>query len=155
MIRPFNTFGPRQSARAVIPTVVAQALSGKDRIQMGSLDPVRDLNYVRDTVKGFLAVMNSDEAVGKVTNIGRGEGVSIGDLAQTILEICDSSAKIETDPERVRPGKSEVFELICDSGRANKLFGWKPDYSLRRGLEKTVEWIRGNLNKFKSDVYNI
>lgn len=155
VIRPFNTFGPRQSARAVIPTVISQVLSGADVIRLGDLEPVRDLNFVKDTVKGFMAVMDSDETIGKVTNIGRGEGITIGDLAKMILEICNSSAIIETDPDRVRPGKSEVFKLICDRGRANELLGWKPVYALRQGLKETVDWISENLSRYKSDIYNV
>jgi nucleoside-diphosphate-sugar epimerase len=155
IIRPFNTFGPRQSARAVIPTIITQALSDAETIRLGSLSPVRDLNYVKDTVEGFLAVAASEKTIGKVTNVGRGEGISIGDLAQKIVSICGSSAGIETDSQRVRPEKSEVFELVCDNNRAQDLLGWQPRYTLDEGLEETVEWIRSRLHHYKSGIYNV
>lgn len=155
IVRPFNTFGPRQSARAVVPTIITQALSGARRVLLGSLEPVRDLTYVKDTVEGFLAAAASDGAVGKVTNIGRGEGITIGDLARMILELCGSSALIEKDPQRIRPEKSEVFELICDNTMARERLGWEPRYSLQQGLEETIEWIKKNLTTYKSDLYNI
>ncbi len=155
IIRPFNTFGPRQSARAVIPTIITQVLSGDGVIRLGSLEPVRDLTYVKDMVEGFLSIAESDEAVGRVTNIGRGEGISIVDLARMILELCDSSAHIETDPQRVRPEKSEVFELICDNSQARQRLGWQPRYSLSQGIEETVDWFKKNLHRYKSLIYNL
>ncbi len=155
IIRPFNTFGPRQSARAVIPTIISQALSGAEIIRLGALSPVRDLNYVKDTVHGFMAVANSDEALGQVINVGRGEGVTIGALAQLILDICGSKATIEVEKNRLRPEKSEVMELICDNSRARALLGWQPEYSLRQGLEETVAWMKEYLHKYKSDIYNL
>jgi len=155
IVRPFNTFGPRQSARAVIPTIITQALSGAEVIRLGSLSPVRDLNYVKDTVAGFLAVASSDKTIGQVTNIGRGEGISIGGLAQLILDICGCSAVIENDPQRIRPEKSEVFRLVCDNNRAQKWCGWGPRYSLEEGLTETVAWVRNNLKNFKSSIYNL
>jgi NAD dependent epimerase/dehydratase len=154
-IRPFNTFGPRQSARAVIPTIISQALEGAEKIHLGSLTPVRDLNYVKDTVAGFIAAANAETVVGKIINCGRGEGVTIGELARMILEICESKATIVTDNERVRPEKSEVMELICDNSLARELMGWEPKYSLQEGLEETVAWMRENLDRYKTDVYNI
>jgi NAD dependent epimerase/dehydratase len=153
-IRPFNTFGPRQSARAIIPTLVVQALSGANVISLGSLDPVRDFNYVKDTVRGFIAVAASDRAIGRVTNIGRGEGVSIAELAKMVLDICGCSARTELDRERVRPPKSEVFELICDNRQAQEILDWRPQYSLRQGLEETVAWMQANLRHYKSGLYN-
>ncbi|MEN8215379.1 MAG: SDR family NAD(P)-dependent oxidoreductase [Pseudomonadota bacterium] len=155
IIRPFNTFGPRQSARAVIPTIISQALSGAEIIRLGALSPVRDLNYVKDTVHGFMAVANSEEALGQVINVGRGEGVTIGALAQLILDICGSKATIEVEKNRLRPEKSEVMELICDNSRARALLGWQPEYSLRQGLEETVAWMKEYLHKYKSDIYNM
>jgi NAD dependent epimerase/dehydratase len=154
-LRPFNTFGPRQSTRAVIPTIITQALSGAETIQLGSLSPVRDLNYVKDTVAGFIAAANAENVVGKTINCGRGEGVSIGELAQMILEICGSKATIETDSERVRPEKSEVMELICNNTLARELMGWEPKYSLQEGLEETVAWMRDNLDRYKTNIYNV
>jgi len=154
-IRPFNTFGPRQSARAVVPTIIAQALSGAKVIRLGSLEPVRDLTYVKDTVLGFLAGAERKEAIGQVINIGNGEGASIGTLAQLALEICGSGADIAVDNCRVRPEKSEVMELICDNSKAREVLHWVPRYSLREGLEKTVEWIGHNLSNYKPEIYNI
>ncbi|NNM83318.1 MAG: SDR family NAD(P)-dependent oxidoreductase [Burkholderiales bacterium] len=154
-IRPFNTFGPRQSARAVIPTIISQALSGATTIRLGSLDPVRDLNYVKDTVRGFMAVAAADSAVGQVTNVGRGSGVTIGELAEMLVKLCGSSAKIECDDRRVRPEKSEVMELICDNSRARDLLGWAPRFSLEEGLAETVDWMKGNLHKYKPNIYNV
>jgi NAD dependent epimerase/dehydratase len=155
IIRPFNTFGPRQSARAVVPTIITQALSGAGVIRLGSLSPIRDLNYVKDTVAGFLAVAQSDKAIGKVTNIGRGEGISIGDLARKILSLCGPDARIETDSQRVRPDKSEVFELVCDDSLARELLGWQPRHTLDEGLGETVEWVRTCLRYYKAGIYNI
>jgi len=154
-IRPFNTFGPRQSARAVIPTIITQALTGAETIRLGALHPIRDLNFVADTVSGFLAVARTDAAVGTVTNIGRGEGISVGDLARLILELCGSEARIESEEERLRPDRSEVQQLVCGNQKARELLGWSPRYSLRQGLEMTVEWMRDNLERYKPDLYNL
>ncbi len=154
-LRPFNTFGPRQSARAVIPTIISQALSGAEQIRLGSLSPVRDLNFVKDTVAGFIAVAESDKSVGKTINCGRGSGITIGELAHTILEICGSEAKIVSEEQRVRPENSEVMELICDATLVEKLIGWMPEYSLREGLEITIEWVEKNLDKYKPNLYNV
>ncbi len=154
-IRPFNTFGPRQSARAVIPTIISQALSGADNIQLGALHPVRDLNYVKDTVAGFLAAARAPQTVGTVTNIGRGEGISIGDLAKAILDICGSEARIVSQADRERPERSEIQRLICDNRKALEAMNWSPRYELRQGLEKTVEWMRINLDRYKPELYNV
>ena len=153
-IRPFNTFGPRQSARAVIPTLITQALSGAQVISLGSMSPVRDFNYVKDTVRGFMAIAASDKTVGRVTNIGRGHGISISELAELILKLCDSSATIEVDLNRIRPETSEVFELVCDNSEARRILGWEPQYTVRDGLEATITWLRENLYRYKSDRYN-
>ena len=154
---PFNTFGPRQSARAVIPTIISQALSGAEKIHLGFLTPVRDLNYVKDIVAAFIAAASAENVVGKTINCGCGAGVSIGELARMILEICESKATIETDTERVRPENSEVMELICDNTLARELMGWEPKYSLQEGLAETVAWMRDNLDRYKdkANVYNI
>ena len=119
------------------------------------MTPVRDLNYVKDTVAGFLAVARAQGAVGAVTNIGRGEGISIGDLAAQILELCGSSARIESTEERLRPDRSEVRRLVCDNRKARQSLGWSTQYSLRQGLEETVEWTRANLARYKPDLYNL
>jgi NAD dependent epimerase/dehydratase len=154
-IRPFNTFGPRQSARAVIPTLIMQALSGAEVISLGSLSPIRDFNYVKDTVRGFMAVAASDQTIGKVTNIGRGEGISISEVAGLIIELCGTTAKIEIDQDRIRPETSEVFELVCGNSEARRMFGWESSYSVRQGLEETISWLRDNLHYYKLDRYNV
>lgn len=153
-IRPFNTFGPRQSARAVIPTIITQALAGAQEIRLGALTPVRDMNYVKDTVRGFMAAATADAAIGRVTNVGTGDGISIGELAQLILDICNSSAKLSCESERIRPDKSEVMRLICDNTLARTTLGWQPQYSMRQGLEETIKWMQDNLHRYKSNIYN-
>jgi NAD dependent epimerase/dehydratase len=154
-IRPFNTFGPRQSARAIIPTIITQALSGAKLISLGSLNPVRDFTYIDDMVRGFMAIANSNDSVGEVTNVGRGEGISVGDLAKLILDLCNSSADIVFDVRRERPEKSEVLQLVCDNTRAREVLGWQPKYSLRAGLERTIDWIGSNLEYYKWEIYNL
>lgn len=141
-VRPFNTFGPRQSARAVIPTIVAQALT-QPAVSLGSLFPIRDLNYVKDTVEGFLSVAASEDAVGKVLNLGTGQGVSVGNLAKHILALMRVEKPIRQDEARVRPENSEVVSLICNSEEAHRT-GWKPRFSLDEGLEQTIEFIKQN-----------
>jgi len=160
-IRPFNTYGPRQSARAVIPTVITQIASGKKEIKLGSLHPTRDFNYVEDTVRGFIDVMESKNSIGEVVNIGSNYEISIEDTVKLIAEIMNSTIKIVTDSSRLRPEKSEVERLWADNQKAKRLLGWAPDYAgkdgLRRGLEKTVEWFTNpdNLKNYKADFYNI
>jgi NAD dependent epimerase/dehydratase len=153
-IRPFNTYGPRQSARAVIPTIAAQVLAGRDEIRLGNLRPVRDLTFVADTARGFLAVGGADDCVGKVTNIGSGKGISVGELAGLIAEIAGRpDVRIVTDPSRIRPQTSEVFELVADRTTAKKRCGWEPEVSLRDGLAQVVEYVRSNLGRFDVDRY--
>ena len=154
IIRPFNTYGPRQSSRAIIPTIVTQALTG-GVIRLGNLAPTRDFNYVADTVEGFISVAACPEAIGKVTNIGSGKEVSIGDLANTILNIMGKTASIAPDDERVRPDSSEVKRLLADNSRAQNMLGWSPQYSLESGLTQTIEWIQGNLERYRLGVYAI
>ena len=154
-VRPFNTFGPRQSARAVIPTVASQALAGFPQIRLGSLTPVRDLTYVDDTARGFLAAARTDEAVGRVINLGRGTGISIGDLAAKILELCGSDAKIACDESRVRPDRSEVMELVCNNDLARQLLGWQPEVSLEEGLNRVIAFIRDHQELYKPELYNV
>ncbi|WP_321419207.1 SDR family NAD(P)-dependent oxidoreductase [uncultured Methanomethylovorans sp.] len=152
-IRPFNTFGPRQSARAVIPTIISQALV-KDEIHVGSLDPVRDMTFVKDTVNGFIAVATSERSVGEVINVGTGKGHTIGDILSTILKIVDKeNMKVTTDVQRVRPVKSEVMELICDNSKAKKLVDWEPQYTLEEGLRLTVDWFKGHNNLYDTKGY--
>jgi NAD dependent epimerase/dehydratase len=153
-IRPFNTYGPRQSARAVIPTIISQALHG-ELIRLGSLSPVRDLNYVSDTVEGFIKVAESPRAVGEVINIGSGKSVSIGELAGKIVDLLGGNKRIVTEDERVRPEASEVLELLCDHRKARELIGWEPRVSLEEGLAGTIKFIRENLSRYKPDIYNV
>jgi NAD dependent epimerase/dehydratase len=153
-IRPFNTYGPRQSARAVIPTIAAQVVSGRDRIVLGDLRPVRDLTYVEDTARGFLAVASADECLGSVTNIGSGKGITIGDLARLIAEVAGRpDLPIVEDTRRLRPAKSEVYELIADATLARKRTGWEPRVDLREGLARVVEYVRANLDRYDVDRY--
>lgn len=153
-IRPFNSFGPRQSARAVIPTIISQALSGRKELKLGSLDPVRDLTFVKDTVAGFLAVADSDACLGEVTNVGVGKGIAIGELAKKILAIVGrEDLPIVTDDARVRPEKSEVMELICDASKARERCAWTPRRTLDEGLRETVEFVRANLALYRPEVY--
>lgn len=155
IIRPFNTFGPRQSARAVIPTIISQALSG-EKIQLGSLKPVRDLTYVKDTVNGFVKVAESDNSTGQIINIGNGKGITIGELAKKILDLMDCSRSVIcADEGRIRPEKSEVMQLICDNSKAKKLLAWSPHYSLDEGLKETITWITRNRHIYKSENYNL
>lgn len=153
-IRPFNTYGPRQSARAVIPTIISQAIS-RDRVELGSLSPIRDLTFVSDTVEGFIRIAETPETIGEVVNIGNGYGATVGEVAERILKLLDAQIPILTSEERVRPERSEVLELICDNSKASALTGWKPCVSLERGLAETIEWVRANRDAYKSDVYNV
>lgn len=161
IIRPFNTYGPRQSARAVIPTIIGQLASGKTTIKLGAISPTRDFNYVKDTVNGFISVMNSDVSNGEVINIGSNYEVSIGETAEMIAGIMNVNLMIETDEQRLRPDKSEVERLWADNQKAKELLGWAPDYGgkegFRRGLEETIVWFTNpqNLASYKTDVYNI
>lgn len=154
-VRPFNTFGPRQSSRAFIPTVISQALT-REKITIGSLEPIRDLTFVKDTAEGFIEVGQSDNVLGQVVNLGVGSGHSVGDVTNTILKIMDKEdMPIEQDPKRIRPDKSEVMRLISDNSKATKLCGWQPKYSLEEGLAETVEWIKRNLDRYKPEIYTV
>lgn len=161
IIRPFNTYGPRQSARAVIPTIITQIASGKRTIKLGSLHPTRDFNYVNDTVNGFISVLESDKSVGEVINIGSNYEVSIGETVELIAELMGASIEIETDDVRLRPEKSEVERLWAENKKAKELLGWEPQYGgkdgFKRGLAETIEWFTNpeNLKQYKADVYNI
>jgi NAD dependent epimerase/dehydratase len=160
-IRPFNTYGPRQSARAVIPTIIAQLASGASRVQLGALSPTRDFNYVRDTVRGFVAVAQCDAAVGQVVNVGSNYEISIGDTARLIADVMGRDVEIESDERRLRPAASEVERLWANNARVQALTGWSPEYAgregLRRGLGETVEWFGdpANLRRYRADLYNI
>jgi NAD dependent epimerase/dehydratase len=160
-IRPFNTYGPRQSARAVIPTIITQIANGKRKLKLGSLHPTRDFNYVKDTVHGFIAVAQSDKAVGEVINIGSNYEISIGDTVRLIAEVMGADIEIETEQARLRPDKSEVERLWADNTKAKGLLGWSPLYGgkdgFKRGLEDTVTWFcdAKNLQNYKAGSYNI
>jgi NAD dependent epimerase/dehydratase len=153
-IRPFNTYGPRQSARAVIPTIISQALT-QEKIQLGSLEPVRDLTYVEDTVEGFIKIAETDEAIGDVINVGSGKGISIGELAETVLAVMHLKKPVTVDQARIRPVKSEVFTLLANNAKAAATVGWTPRHSLQQGLAKTIEFVSGNLDLYKSDSYAV
>jgi NAD dependent epimerase/dehydratase len=156
-LRPFNTYGPRQSARAVIPTVITQLAAGKRKIKLGALTPTRDFNYVQDTVRGFIAVAESDNTVGEVVNCGSNFEISIGDTVKLIAEIMGVEVEIETDDVRLRPEKSEVERLWCDNAKLARLTGFKPQTPLRVGLTQTIEWFVDpvNLQRYKADIYNV
>lgn len=155
VIRPFNTYGPRQSARAVIPTIISQILSGKREIRLGSLTPTRDFNYVKDTVEAFISVAESDKTIGQVVNVGSNHEISIGDLANKIIEIIGEDVNIICDEERFRPEKSEVNRLWADNKKIKELTGWQPKYTLDEGLKETIDWIKNNMKYFKTDIYNV
>lgn len=153
--RPFNTYGPRQSARAVIPAAIAQLAAGHPSVRLGSLDPVRDFNFVSDTVAGFLAVAASRRAVGEVVNLGSGKGVTIGKTVSLIQKIMGLRVPVVADKARVRPQKSEVFKLICDNRKARRLAGWRPRVGLEAGLSETVSFVRERLADYKPGAYNL
>lgn len=155
--RPFNTYGPRQSARAVIPTIISQMLAGKKQIKIGDIKPTRDFNYVGDTVNGMYLITNSSESIGETINIGSGFEISIEDTFQLIKKITGSQAKLLFDNERVRPEKSEVNRLWCDNSKISKLTSFKPEYTFEAGLRKTIEWFSNpeNLKRYKVEIYNV
>ena len=161
IIRPFNTYGPRQSARAVIPTVITQIENNKGEIKLGVLKPTRDFNYVEDVVSGFVAALESDQSIGEVVNLGSNFEISIGDTVNTIADLMGTEIEILTDHQRLRPDKSEVERLWADNTKAKQLLKWQPKYEgitgFRKGLEKTVEWFidQSNLKTYKSDKYNV
>jgi dTDP-glucose 4,6-dehydratase len=151
-VRPFNTFGPRQSARAVIPAVVTQCLTG-GKVRLGNLTPTRDLNFVSNTVDGFLCAASEPAAVGRTINLGTGREISIGDLVQLIARQMGVSIEIESEEKRIRPGKSEVERLLASNALAVELLKWQPKVSLEEGLSRTIEWIKANLDKYRPDAY--
>ncbi len=159
--RPFNTFGPRQSARAVIPTVITQIANGERRLELGALHPTRDFNYIKDTVKGFIAMAESDAVLGEEVNLGSNDEISIGDTVQLIAEAMNAEVEITTDEQRLRPDNSEVERLWADNSKARELLGWRPEYGgregFRRALAETAEWFTdpANLARYKHGIYNI
>ncbi|RLV01565.1 NAD-dependent dehydratase [Streptomyces griseocarneus] len=155
VVRPFNTYGPRQSARAVIPTILAQLHSGAEEIRLGSTTPTRDFTYVTDTAEGFLAVAECDRALGQVVNLGTGREISIGDLAESLIRASGRTARVVIDETRLRPAGSEVERLLSDNSRAREWAGWTPKVSLTEGLARTSDWVRDNLRCFAPDRYQV
>jgi len=161
IVRPFNTYGPRQSARAVIPTIISQIANGMKKIKLGAISPTRDFNYIQDTVDGFIAALNSTGGVGEAINLGSNFEISIGETVQLIAEVMNVDIEVISDEARIRPENSEVERLWADNSKAGKILGWRPKYSgregFKRGLKETVEWFSfsNNLLKYKSDIYNI
>jgi len=157
IVRPFNTYGPRQSARAVIPTIIKQLLNGAEQIKLGSLSPTRDFLYVKDTARGFKSIAQSDNTIGEEINLATGNEISIGDLALKIIQQINPEALIQTDKQRLRPEKSEVNRLLGDNKKIRELTGWEPEYSLNDGLKQTIEWfrVRENLKLYKPHKYNV
>ena len=161
IVRPFNTYGPRQSARAVIPTVITQIANGKSKISLGSITPTRDFNFVKDTVSGFISALNSKNGLGEVINLGNNSEISIGDTANLIAELMGRKIEVNIESDRVRPKNSEVERLWADNSKAKNLFGWAPEYAgiagLKSGLIETINWFTSpvNLKRYKSDIYNL
>ena len=155
--RPFNTYGPRQSARAIIPTVITQIASGKKEIKLGDTSPTRDFNYVEDCCRGFIMLAESDKTIGEIINIGSNSEISIAETVKLIKELMSSDVTLIDDEQRKRPKKSEVFRLWCDNQKINKLVGYKPQVNIKDGLKKTIDWIikPENLKMYKSEIYNV
>ena len=161
IVRPFNTYGPRQSSRAIIPTVITQIASGNHEINLGSITPTRDFNYVKDIAQGFSAALSSPNGLGEVVNLGSNSEISIGDTVRIIAELMNKKVVVSTDNERVRPKNSEVERLVADNSKAKKLFDWEPKYvgaeGFNKGLTETIEWFAKpeNIKQYKSDIYNL
>ena len=155
IVRPFNTYGPRQSARAVLPTIITQLLSGKKEIRLGALTPTRDFNYVKDTVNGFIAIAGAQNTVGEEINIATQTEISIGDAAREIIRLINPGAGIVCDEQRLRPEKSEVNRLLGSNEKIRELTRWRPRYTFSQGIAETIEWMKENLDRYKADIYNI
>ncbi|MBR3770884.1 MAG: NAD-dependent 4,6-dehydratase LegB [Clostridium sp.] len=155
IVRPFNTYGPRQSARAVIPTIILQLLAGKSEIQLGSLTPTRDFNYVKDTANGFIAMYESDKTIGQEINIATQREISIGQLAEELIRQIKPDARIVCDEQRLRPEKSEVNRLLGSNQKILQLTNWKPQFTFEEGLAETIEFLKHNMDKYKIDIYNL
>ena len=153
--RPFNTYGPRQSARAVIPTILCQLYAGAEQLKLGALHPTRDLNFVHDTVSGFLALAQADDAIGRVVNIGSGKEISVSDLVKILIKITDKEAEVVQDQQRLRPDKSEVDRLLCDTSLLKVITDWESAYTLEQGLTLTADWVKSHPEHFKPDSYSI
>lgn len=155
IVRPFNTYGPRQSARAVIPTIITQLLSGMTKIKLGSLTPSRDFNYVKDTAKGFIAIYESDQTIGEEINVATQQEITIGQLAEELIRQMNLSAEIICEEQRLRPEKSEVNRLLGCNEKIMRLTDWRPQYTFEQGLAETIAFLRDNLDKYKTDIYNL
>lgn len=155
IVRPFNTYGPRQSARAVIPTIITQLLSGKEEIELGSLTPTRDFNYVKDTANGFVEIAKSIRTIGEEINIATQQELSIGQVAKELIRQINPNAKIVCDQQRLRPEKSEVNRLLGSNEKIKSLTDWKPNYTFEEGISETIEFFKKNMDRYKSDIYNI
>ncbi len=155
IVRPFNTYGPRQSARAVIPTIITQLLGGKEEIMLGSLTPTRDFNYVKDTARGFIEIYRSDKTIGEEINIATQKEISIGELAEELIRQINPNARIVCDKQRLRPEKSEVNRLLGSNEKIHRLTDWRAEVSLQQGVAETIAFLRDNLDRYKVDIYNI
>lgn len=155
IVRPFNTYGPRQSARAVIPTIITQLLAGKTEIKLGALSPTRDFNYVKDTANGFIKMYESDKTIGEEINIATQQEISIGELAEELIRQINPAAQIICDEERLRPSKSEVNRLLGSNEKILRLTDWQPQYTFEQGLAETIAFLKDNMDKYKVDIYNI
>lgn len=155
IVRPFNTFGPRQSARAIIPTIATQILAGNEKINVGNLSPTRDLTFVKDTCKGFIEIFKSDKLFGEVTNIGMDTEISIKELLELIIKIIGKNVEIEEESERIRPINSEVERLWCNNKKIKEETNWLPDYTIETGLKETISWLEENRQYYKTDIYNV
>jgi dTDP-glucose 4,6-dehydratase len=157
IVRPFNTYGPRQSARAVIPTIITQLLTGATEIKLGSIHPTRDFNFVKDIVNGFIAIAETQSTIGEEINIASQQEISIGQLAREIIDQINPKAIITSEDIRMRPEKSEVERLLGSNEKIRRLTGWQPEYTLKQGIQDTIEWFRDeeNLRRYKWDIYNV
>ena len=155
IVRPFNTYGPRQSARAIIPVIITQILTGEKRLKIGNLKPTRDLTFIKDTCKGFFEIYKSGKLSGEIINIGSNQEISVEDLIFMIAEIMRKEVEIESEEVRIRPISSEVEKLRCNNTKLLNNTGWKPEYDLKSGLAETIKWFRNNINNYKADIYNI
>jgi NAD dependent epimerase/dehydratase len=155
IVRPFNTYGPRQSARAVIPTIITQLLAGKEEINLGALTPTRDFNYVKDTAQGFIEIAKSDKTIGEEINIATQQEISIQQLANELIRQINPNAKILCDEQRLRPEKSEVNRLLGANGKIKSLTNWSPQYTFEQGIAETIEFLKNNLDKYKPEIYNL
>ena len=155
IVRPFNTYGPRQSARAVIPTIITQLLAGRQEIRLGALSPTRDFNFVRDTANGFYQIFRSEKTIGQEINIATQKEISIGDLAKELIRQINPEAQIVCEEQRLRPEKSEVNRLLGCNEKIMRLTDWKPQVSFEQGLAETIEFLRNNLDRYRTDIYNL